>query len=321
MVFFRDRIFDLFLVKWALNWAMPMLFSAAAVAMTYHLVTLVIDGVAGLTAAIALICTGWLREFSTVVMAPAPMAFLGLMILWLGLTWRNQHRLWRAAGLGACFGWAAITRPVDAIISHSRRSRSSMLCRVLARSPMRAAGSHRCHGTSSARIIPFVSLQAVFDRGTTGKWLVRRPSTPLISSRISWAACSASMRWTPNARPASPLPQKRQYYERVPNAGGAESYAVATLPYELAPPEEPWTFYNTATRRASRDTFARSIAFWSAGSTTMGYVSCVLPLFVLLYLPNPFFLMHYLLHSRLSPHLQCRWQWMSYHSGRRTSTA
>src|SRR5439155_13047549 len=76
-----------------------------------------IDGVAGWVAAIVLLGASQFQYLAVMVMAHMVMVLLGLLMLWAYLRFRRDEgrSLKWAAVIGIFAGWAAITRPVDAL--------------------------------------------------------------------------------------------------------------------------------------------------------------------------------------------------------------
>ena len=97
------------------TWAMPAVVSGAAVALLYRIITELIDGAAGAVAALLLVSLTWFRTYTVLLMSQVPMLFLGLLMIWLWLRWREQNRWGWLLALGAAGGWAAVTRPADAL--------------------------------------------------------------------------------------------------------------------------------------------------------------------------------------------------------------
>src|SRR5688572_10342404 len=96
--------------------AMPCLIAGACAAMTYRVIAeLLDDNLAGLLAALMLLSLAQFRYVSMIVVSHPAMLLLGLALVWAWLRWRRTPTLWWAAAIGAIAGWAAITRPVDAI--------------------------------------------------------------------------------------------------------------------------------------------------------------------------------------------------------------
>src|SRR5213078_627073 len=96
-------------------WLMPVLAAGLVVALLFGIVSMLIDESAGMIAAVCAMSNWGIREYSTMVMAQAPLTALVLLAFWSWLRWRQTGRLGWMALAGAAMGWAAITRPVDAL--------------------------------------------------------------------------------------------------------------------------------------------------------------------------------------------------------------
>ena len=97
------------------SWFMPVLLAALAVALSYRVAAELVDGLAGLLVSLLILSTELFRVHSTMVMAQIPVMLLGLLMAWAWLRWRRERSSQWAATVGAFAGWAAITRPVDAL--------------------------------------------------------------------------------------------------------------------------------------------------------------------------------------------------------------
>jgi hypothetical protein len=136
-----------------------------------------------------------------------PVLLLGLAMILAWTRWRRD-RDWRwAAAVGALAGWAAITRPLEAVCFaapiglfmawHLRRARP------LAWSTAAAA--------VVAAAMPFIGLQLVFNKGVTGRWL-RTPHQMYVQQEFPGAGFGFSDR-SADRRPQSKLPQVQVYYD------------------------------------------------------------------------------------------------------------
>jgi 4-amino-4-deoxy-L-arabinose transferase-like glycosyltransferase len=189
-------------------WVMPAIVSGLAVAMAYLLAGRLVDGLAGLIVALLLLATQWFRLNATLVMSQSPMAVLGLALLLVWIWWRQSKDLRLAAIIGACAGWAAIVRPVDALAF-------ALPVGVAMIWDFRTMALRRALFTTVVVILaaaPFLGLQLVFNRGTTGNWL-RTPHTAYLQ-RDQPQTTYGFHTPDPNAGPQSTLPQKRDYYAK-----------------------------------------------------------------------------------------------------------
>ena len=198
--------------------------SGAVVAMTYRVVAELTDGVWGGLAALLVIAVPTFRTLSLQVLSYLPMALLGLLLIWAYLRFRKEKCLRWAALIGALAGWAAITRPLDAIcfalpigvamlmdlsgmgrssayssdINQQRRGTQSALLTIL---------------LASACATPFLSLQLFLNHAVTGHWL----QTPVQKyEELYWPGVAFGLH--PHVLPgehslATPLPQFKDDYE------------------------------------------------------------------------------------------------------------
>jgi 4-amino-4-deoxy-L-arabinose transferase-like glycosyltransferase len=148
------------------NWLYSSLISAAAVALTYRVLAEVLDGASGVLGAMLLVACGPFRWTSVMVMSHPLALLFGLLMFWSFLHWRRTGRIGWIVCFGACAGWAAITRPIDAIAW----CMPPLLCIIidLWRGPgARMLKAMVVMGLCAA---PFISLQLIFDKGVTGRW-------------------------------------------------------------------------------------------------------------------------------------------------------
>jgi len=148
------------------SYVMPLLVSAATVMMLYRVATELLDGFAGLLAALTLVSLRMFRSLSTMVISNPPMALMGLVLVWAYLCWRRQKHWGWALVMGFVAGWAAITRPGDAVIWavpvtvgvlwDLRRSRPATWALTI------------CLGVLAAA--PFLALQIYFNANVSGDW-------------------------------------------------------------------------------------------------------------------------------------------------------
>jgi hypothetical protein len=115
-------------------WAIPAIVCGAAVGLLYRVVAELLDGVAGILAALLLLSLTEFRYLSLAAMSHGFMVFWGLMTVWGWLRWRKNPRWWWALMIGVAAGWGAITRPIDAFC-YAAPVGVAMLIDLLARSP------------------------------------------------------------------------------------------------------------------------------------------------------------------------------------------
>lgn len=219
------------------SFVMPLLIYGATIGMVYLLTARLIDGVAGVMAAMLATVVFEYYSFSTRVMAQVPTALLGALLIWSWLRWREaaaDRRLRWVAVMGIFAGWLAITRPVDglafalpvaiAVIAtllsdHVRIWREAgqrRIWTILLAPPLKTAL------VGVAFTLPFFSLQITFNYGTTGNALT--PPYVQYFERyhpgFKYASAGVVDRRNPPA-PQTDLPQKLEYYRQfIARSGG-----------------------------------------------------------------------------------------------------
>ena len=309
------------------TWLMPAMVSGAAVAMLYRIVTELIDAAAGALAALLLVSLTWLRTYTVLLMSQGPMLLLGLLMIWSWLRWRQEKRWGWSLALGVFGGWAAITRPIDAlafaipilvgivmdILSGTtpldcvrdlaqppsavfdRRSKSDRKTSAFGGIQPRAAVPQVIVTAGMLLIgaLPFSALQLVFDIGVTGN-AFKTPYT-LYLDRNQPGSTFGFHRFDPKLKPASALPQIQADYELT------KTYLRHHQPDNFL---GPW-LHTTESRPPHLEmiagtTLPAGILLVLAPAGLLGLADrrravlfATLPVFVALYLFNPFFLEHY----------------------------
>lgn len=148
-------------------WVLPLLASGALIALLFRIVTEVIDPIAGLLAAAMLVSLVIFRLLSVWVMSHTVFTMLALAAVWCWLKWRKRRSMGWAAGMGAALGWAAITRPIDAV-AYAVPLGLAILWELTRQNASKRLGTL---AIAFVAALPFLSLQLVFDRGVTGHFL------------------------------------------------------------------------------------------------------------------------------------------------------
>lgn len=265
------------------SWFIPVVLAALVIAMSYRVTAELVDGLAGLLVALLILSTELFRVYSTMVMAQVPVMLLGLLMAWGFLRWRRDHKLKWAAAIGAFAGWAAITRPVDALAFAVPIGLAMAwdIRRTGAKAISRAAL------VLIAGAVPFLTLQAVFDWGVTGN-LFKTPYVMYLEQNQPGSVFGSGSDVA--GRSGSELPQKQIYFSdlaamthRVHDAGSLYWFEnrirlvlIAALPYGA---------------------FLLLIpaALLVCGGRGRWAILAAAPLCVGLYLFNPFYLLHYAL--------------------------
>lgn len=263
------------------SWVLPVMLAALVVAMTYRVTAELVDGVAGMVAALLLLAVWLFRVHSTMVMAQIPAMLLGILMDWAWLNWRRHRFAGWAAAVGVFAGWAAITRPVEALAFALPIGLA--MAWDLRRQPGKTIG--RTALLLLAGGAPFLALQGVFDLGVTGK-LLKTPYVLYLEENQPGAVFGTSSGQI--GRPETQLPQKQIYNAQLA-AMEQKSRGGGTLPWlgERA----------RMTARASLP-FAAAvllipIALLFAQRRQRWVALAAIPLWFALYALNPLFLLHY----------------------------
>ena len=311
------------------SWIGPVLIAGLAVGLLYRVVARATgDGAAGLLAALWAVSLMPFRALSVMTMSHGVMLLLGLGVVWAWLRWRARHdapRQWAwAAAVGALAGWAAITRPVDAL-AYAVPVGLAMAAGLW----HRRAPARRWMTTATALVLgaaPFLALQVVQNVGVTGDPL-RTPYTDYLAREQPGAQFGVRA-YDPARKPTSASPQVQGYYEwcrpwleqhqlhnflapwfvgrrvrgTVVELPRLLNLADATLPSHALLLFLPVGLVALATgaarRRRQGSSAAPATATGPPAATGVPMAAALplaasLPLFVLLYALNPFFLPHY----------------------------
>lgn len=178
----------------------------------YLIVAEILDGAMALLAVAFMLSEGIFRLDAIMLLSQIPLLLLGLTMTFAWLRWRKLHAE-RSRGtrwlilLGAASGWAAITRPLDALcfavviglgmVMDLRREAPRLWLRIA--------------GTIFLACLPFLMLQLVFNRAVTGRFF----QSPFeYYTDQNYPGGRYGFRELPgDAAPLSRLPQKQIYYQ------------------------------------------------------------------------------------------------------------
>jgi hypothetical protein len=145
-------------------WITPLLLSGAAAGLMYLLAAELFGGASGLLAALVLVSLGAFRRTSIMMMSQAPVLALLLLAMLAFVYWRQKRCGGCMVLLGVCVGWAAITRPVDALCLAVPLAVAVLVELWRADNRTRV----RTIALGLAGVAPFIVLQAVYNKGVTG---------------------------------------------------------------------------------------------------------------------------------------------------------
>jgi hypothetical protein len=211
-------------------WLAAAVMAGVVVALLYLVVTRLIDGSAGLLAALLLLSAGMFRTLSVMVMSQAPVMLLGLIAILAWLNWRETQRARWAWLLGVAGGWAFITRPIDAVC---------LLLPICIAMLFDTRDIRRLTGWGVIGVVPFLLLQLISNQGITG----HLSETPFrfYADRDHPLTSFGFHHYEPGTRPLSDLPQKQDLYLRdyVPLI---EQHSLANVPSQWWPRQLGQTF-------------------------------------------------------------------------------
>jgi hypothetical protein len=168
-----------------------------------------IDPAAGLLAPLLWIASKEARRTSITPMSHLPLIVMCLMATWAWIRWRRDpaHRVrWAMLG-GAAVGWAAITRPLDAVCLLSPVI-------IAAAWDLRGIALRRGVGlvcTAAIVAAPFLVLMGIHNWGVTGRWQ-EFPHEVYVKSQLPGLEFGFR-KYDATAEPESMSPQKRAMFD------------------------------------------------------------------------------------------------------------
>lgn len=268
-------------------WCIPVLIAGAIVGLVYRIIAEILDPLSGLLAAFLIVSLSWYRLQSIMIMSQLPELLLGLLAIWAWLRWRaSGYRSWRWLLLiGLFIGWAAITRPVDAICFALPIGVG--VVGVLKSDPRKLLLACLFVLVGSA---PFMLMQLIDDRGITGRWL----QTPFdfYADRNMPGTTYGFHPLDPHAVIQSVLPQKRMEYDHwaIPFIQRHQQGELLSDWWRLRLPA-----IASATLPARPLVILLPIGLLGLTNSRRWLLFAAAPMFVFLYVGYTFFLEHYCL--------------------------
>jgi hypothetical protein len=212
----------------------------------------------------------------------------GMLMWWLWLRWRRgdvPHPIW-AAALGAVAGWAAITRPIDAVAFAAPVAVAVLVDLWRRRLPRRRVLATLAAG--AAATVPFVALQLVANHGITGSW--RQTPHEYYVDRDFPRATLGFHAVEPSLRPKSIVPQKQLLYDiwAVPAVRGHSVERLGAIVRERTVMTMYWALPAVPLVALAAAALAGAVV-----DPRRWVVLATLPLFFGLYLLYPWYLPHY----------------------------
>lgn len=183
-------------------WVLPCVISGIVVGLTYRVTAEAVDGLAGLLVALMLAALPWYRGVGMLVGSRIPLMLFGLIAVWAWMRWRRSGRLTWAIVIGAAIGWAAITRPLDALCFAIPIGTAMLLRKPFRPWPLLVI---------VASALPFLGIQILVNVHVTGQWN-KTPFT-LYAQREYPGTAYGFHDFDASARPASALPQKQRSFD------------------------------------------------------------------------------------------------------------
>jgi hypothetical protein len=271
------------------TWVMPVAAAGAVVGLLYRVITGLVDGAAGALAALLLVSLSWYRMLSVLVFSQVPLLLMGLLLIWAWLHWRRSRGIGWALAMGAFAGWAAIVRPIDALCYALPVGVAVIWDLKSEISNLRFQISNLKHATLIVvGALPFLSLQLYFNKGVTGS-VAQTPYTYYLE-RDQPNTSFGFHAYDPALKPQSLLKQKQDYY--------------ATFMADYIKEHQPGTFLQTWGDKSLPMLFDTTLpARFLVVLVPVGLLGltdvrrrvlwATLPLFVVGYMLNTFFLEHY----------------------------
>jgi hypothetical protein len=184
----------------------PLTASGLCAAMLYLILTDLLDGASAILGVLLLLSLSMFRLMSVMLMAQIPMLLLGLVMTWAALRWRKKNNKRWLLLLGAAAGWAAITRPADALCF------AIVLGSVMAMDMRNKAWPDwvKISAWIIAPALPFLILQLILNHQITGQWL----TTPF--GRYNDINYPGAFGFHGGSAPlhVSDIPEKQLFYEK-----------------------------------------------------------------------------------------------------------
>ncbi len=187
------------------TWFMPLTVTGVACGLLWWVLSELIDPWCATVGIVVLICSFGFQRLSTMYMAQIPMLMFGLAAFASMLCWRKRPSCKTAALVGLFLGWAAITRPLDAMC-YGAIVGLGMLPTFLRLSPKTMLLTTL---VILATATPFLTIQAIFNYRVTDSIFY----TPFSYYNDRDQPALAYGAGSSDRRPLSDIPQKQAFYD------------------------------------------------------------------------------------------------------------
>ncbi len=188
-------------------WLIAAAVGATAAALMYRVIGELLDGAAGIVAALLVPTIQQFRLNTIEPLSHPAMLMLGLLTTWTWLCWRRSSRgPAMTAVVAAAMSWALITRPLDALC-YVLPIGVAMLLDLRGRSVQWI----RTLGAAALGAAPLLALQGILNVGVAGS-LLKTPVALNAAREYPGFNYTGFTTVEPSARPASSLPQKHDLY-------------------------------------------------------------------------------------------------------------
>ncbi len=191
------------------GWVMPLIIAGAAAGMMFLVIRELFDGLCGLASVVILCGVLGFRFLSIVPIAQVPALLLGLTATFATLRWIATRKPSWIIACGAAIGWAAITRPLDAIVYAVPLGVLILFTQYRAKVPARDWGKLIACGVIP--LLPFLALQLTINHRVTGN-VLQTPFSYYAQRDLPGTAYGFHP-FDPARRPASSLPEKNIYFD------------------------------------------------------------------------------------------------------------
>lgn len=267
------------------TWLIPLIIAAAIVGLSFIIISELTDPAFGLLAALWIISLSWFRMHSIMLMSQLPLLLLGLIAIWSWLRWRRSGCWPWLLLVGVASGWAAITRPLDAIAYAAPIGIAVLI-------ELRAKPKQLSFAALLVVIgaLPFLVIQAISNKGITGHWL----QTPfdLYASKDLPGTSYGFHPLDPNAKVQSAVIQRQIAYDTW-----AKPYIERHQPSRIVSDwwNQRFAFLAEVAMPARAMLIFLPLGLLGLTDRKRWLLFATLPLFLLLYVGYTFFLEHYIL--------------------------